>query len=58
MPPIPKTRDIGEIMRFLKKEKPSIPQKQKVAIALSQARAAGADIPLSEAIEKRRKMKK
>lgn len=32
-------------MHFLKKEKPSMPQKQKVAIALETARRHGADIP-------------
>lgn len=43
--PIPKTRDVGKTIRFLKKEKPGMPHKQKVAIALSTARAAGANIP-------------
>lgn len=32
--PIPKG-DVGEIIHFSKKEKPNMPQKQKVAIALS-----------------------
>lgn len=36
--PLPKTADIGKIMRFLKREKPGMPRKQKIAIALSQAR--------------------
>lgn len=36
--PLPKTSDIGKIIRFLKKEKPSMPRRQKIAIALSQAR--------------------
>lgn len=36
--PLPKTADIGKIIRFLRKEKPSMPFKQKLAIALSQAR--------------------
>lgn len=43
--PIPKTKDVGKTMRFLKKDKPGMPQKQKVAIALNTAREAGADIP-------------
>ena len=43
--PIPITRDVGTIIRFLKKEKPDMPRKQKIAIALNQARGAGADIP-------------
>ena len=42
--PIPKTRDIGKIMRFLKKEKPSMSQKRRLAIALSTARKAGKKI--------------
>ena len=43
--PIPKTRDVGKTIEFLKKEKPGMPQKQKVAIALETARRAGAEIP-------------
>ena len=42
--PIPKTRKVGETIRFLKREKPGMPQKQKVAIALETARRAGAKI--------------
>jgi hypothetical protein len=34
--PLPKTKDVGKVMRFLKAEKPNMPQKQKIAIALSQ----------------------
>lgn len=43
--PLPKTKSVGKVMRFLKKEKPNMPQKQKVAIALETARKAGAKIP-------------
>jgi len=43
--PIPKTRDVGKTIKFLKKEKPSMPKKQKLAIALETARSAGAKIP-------------
>lgn len=32
--PIPKTTDISKIIEFLNKEKPNMPRKQKVAIAL------------------------
>ena len=40
-------------MRFLKKEKPGMGQKQKIAISLNQARKHGADIPLAkEAVRK------
>ena len=42
--PIPKTRDIGKTIRFLKHEKPGMLQKQKVAIALDVARRSGANI--------------
>lgn len=43
--PIPQTKDVGKTIRFLKHDKPGMPQKQKVAIALSVARKAGASIP-------------
>ena len=42
--PIPQTRDVGKTIDFLKKEKPSMKRKQRVAIALSTARRAGAKI--------------
>lgn len=32
--PIPKTTDVEKVMSFLKKEKPSMPNKQRIAIAL------------------------
>lgn len=35
--PFPKTKDVGLIMDFLKKEKPEMPKKQKIAIALTKA---------------------
>ena len=43
--PLPKSKDPGKTIKKLNKEKPSMPRKQKVAIALSQARKAGANIP-------------
>ncbi len=43
--PIPKTKDIRKIIRFLKKEKPNMPHRQMIAIALQVARRAGAKIP-------------
>lgn len=46
--PLPKTSSVGTVMRFLKKENPSMPAKQKVAISLNQAREHGAKIPLAE----------
>lgn len=39
--PLPKTRDVGMLIRFLKKEKPKQSKKQRIAIALSQARKSG-----------------
>jgi len=43
--PIPKSKDPGKIISFLKHEKPGMSHKQRVAIALETAREAGADIP-------------
>ncbi len=51
--PLPKTRNIGKTIKFLKKDKPSMPRKQKTAIALNTARRAGANIPKSESSRKR-----
>ncbi len=34
--PLPKTKDVGKVMRFLKKEKPNMSYDQMIAIALSQ----------------------
>lgn len=42
--PIPKTQDIGKVIRFLKEEKPNMSHKQKIAIAISQSKEAGSDI--------------
>jgi len=44
---MPGTRDVGANMRELNKSNKARPHKQKVAIALSQAREAGANIPYS-----------
>lgn len=43
--PIPPSRDVGSTIKFLHRDKPQMPQKQKVAIALNTARQAGANIP-------------
>lgn len=32
--PIPRTTDVGKIIEFLNREKPNMPRKQKLAIAL------------------------
>ncbi len=33
--PLPKTKNVGKVISFLKKDKPGMPKKQKIAIALS-----------------------
>lgn len=43
--PLPQTRNPGQVISFLAKDKPQMPQKQRVAIGLSIARKNGADIP-------------
>ena len=42
--PLPKTKDVGRLVKFLRKEKPNMSKKQITAIALGQARKAGAKI--------------
>ena len=42
--PLPKTTDVGKLIGFLKKDKPGMPHKQRIAIAISQARKSGAKI--------------
>lgn len=39
--PIPKSKDVGVILDFLKAEKPGMSQGQRLAIALDTARRAG-----------------
>ncbi|NMB82485.1 MAG: hypothetical protein GYA14_11775 [Ignavibacteria bacterium] len=36
--PLPKTKSVKKIIEFLNKEKPTMPKKQKIAIALNVAR--------------------
>lgn len=43
--PLPKSKDPGKTIKKLNAEKPGMPRKQKIAIALNQARKAGANIP-------------
>lgn len=40
--PLPLTQDVGKTIKKLKSEKPGMPHKQTIAIALSVARKAGA----------------
>ena len=42
--PIPKTRDVGKTIRFLKRDKPGMPAKQRLAIALNTSRRSGSSI--------------
>lgn len=46
--PLPKSKNVGTVMHKLNAEKPGMPQKQKVAIALNVAREAGAPIPYKD----------
>lgn len=50
--PIPKTQDVGSTIKFLKREKPAMAHKQKVAIALETARRAGKKIPKKNPLAK------
>ena len=43
--PLPKTKNIGTIIKELNQSKTKRPMKQKIAIALNQARKSGANIP-------------
>lgn len=42
--PLPRSKDVGTLIRFLKQEKPGMKKSQRLAIALEQARRAGAQI--------------
>lgn len=43
--PLPKTADVGQIIKKLKEEKKNMPKTQRVAIALSVVRKYGTNIP-------------
>lgn len=51
--PLPKTTDVGKIIEELNQSRTKRPRKQKIAIALAQARKSGANIPLRKEIAKR-----
>lgn len=53
--PLPKTTNVGTIMHELKQSRTKRPYKQRVAIALAQARKSGANIPLRKEIARRGK---
>lgn len=52
---MPGTRDVGKNIRELKASGKKRPRKQVIAIALSQARKAGAKIPKRKASGRRKK---
>lgn len=52
--PLPKTSDIGRVISFLKKDKPKMGSKQRIAIALSQSKKHGFD---KETVKMARMMK-
>lgn len=58
MSPLPNTSNVGTIIEELNKSKTKRPYKQKVAIALNQARKSGANIPLQEEVKNRAKKSK
>jgi len=51
---LPKTRDVGKLRRFIRKEHPEWSEKQQIAVSLEQARQSGADIPRRRAKPKRK----
>ena len=53
--PLPKTTNIGTIIKELNQSGRKRSRKQKIAIALSQARKSGANIPLKKEIARRAK---
>jgi hypothetical protein len=42
--PLPKTKDVGKLLTFLKSDKPGWSKGQRLAVALETARRAGAKI--------------
>jgi len=51
--PLPKTTNVGKIIEELNQSRTKRPHKQKIAIALSQARKSGANIPFRKEVERR-----
>lgn len=50
--PLPKTKDMGTMMDFLKHDKPGMPHKQMVAIALHQTGKGRAGAKISKMASK------
>lgn len=55
--PLPKTKDVGKVIRFLKKEKPNMPKKQRIAIALQHTKGYIPKKVASEAVKRTRRRK-
>jgi len=51
--PLPHTTNVGTIIKELNQSRTKRPHKQKIAIALSQARKSGANIPFRKEVERR-----
>jgi hypothetical protein len=57
--PLPKTKDVGKLIDFLKKDKPNMSAAQRRAIALEEARKNGAAIkPAPKKTKAKSKIKK
>jgi len=53
--PLKHTTNVGEIIKELNQSRTKRPRKQKIAIALAQARKSGANIPLRKEVASRGK---
>ncbi len=51
--PLAKTKNVGTNMESIKKHHSNWPKDKKVAVALNQARDAGADIPMRKKVAER-----
>ena len=50
--PLPETKDVGEVIAFLKKENPGMGRKQMMAIALNRVRKYGSHIKVSDMVKR------
>ena len=55
--PLPKTKDVGKVMKVLNKEKPNMSRKQKIAIALNQTGKSKQSKKSSHAKEEKKETK-
>lgn len=56
--PLPKSKSIATIVRFLRKENPKMPIKERLAVALSHARRMGAKVKKHPRLEALRRIRK